>query len=166
MVYKYKLPLTVELIRSHNTIFLKGPKGQLNIETIVKGLNITFYKKENCLISNKKIFLKKLLEKKIKGVLTGFKLELNLIGIGYRAYLENKCLNLRVGFSHPIIIPIPCNIEIFLEDEKTIILYSSNYELLSNFCAKLIHFRPINKFTGQGIQKKGAHYIKQKSKKK
>lgn len=161
--YFYKIPENIEFIRSE--MLLKGPLGSLSIKHLNRGIlkienNYIFLK------SKKFLGIKKILKNKIKGLLFGFKIELNLTGIGYKALLTDKNLILNLGYSHPISIKIPETIQVFIENEKNFILYGINYEELTNFSSKIIKLRPINCFTGHGIKLKQSIVTLKKNKKK
>lgn len=87
----------------------------------------------------------------IKGVTIGFQKQLEVNGVGYRVALQGKDLKLEVGFSHPIIFPIPQGIVVSVE-KNIITLMGVDKELLGNTTAKIRAIRPPEPYKGKGIK--------------
>lgn len=160
----YKLPSNISFILEKNDLKLKGPLGSVSILSYKKKIN-KIYKNKIFFEKRYEFELTKYFNKLIKGISRGFKVELELLGIGYKVQQESNKLILDLGFSHLIYLDIPKNIEIFLETNKTIILYCIDYEMLNNFAHKIIRLKPMNRFTGQGIKFKKDLFVVQKNKK-
>lgn len=92
----------------------------------------------------------------VKGVAEGFKKELELVGVGYRASNTGQILELAVGYSHPIIMMIPKEVKLATVSEKgknpTIILESNDKQLLGAIAAKIRSFRKPEPYKGKGIK--------------
>jgi len=92
----------------------------------------------------------------VKGVSEGFKKELELVGVGYRASNTGQVLELSVGFSHPIMMMIPKEVKLATVSEKgknpTIILESNDKQLLGAIAAKIRSFRKPEPYKGKGIK--------------
>lgn len=100
-----------------------------------------------------------LINNMITGVTTGFKKEMELIGVGYRASNQGQRLDLSLGFSHNIVIELPSEIKIETTAEKgknpTIVLSSHDNQLLGMVAAKIRSFRKPEPYKGKGIKFKG-----------
>ena len=114
----------ITVFNKNKTLFFKTSLGLLSLKFIK---NIFFFIKKNKLLinfnlkKNKKSIINlynKLIKIKIKGVLQGFKLNLFIKGIGFKTFIENNKLILKLGFSHNIIIQIPSNINIINHNIK------------------------------------------------
>ncbi len=92
----------------------------------------------------------------VKGVSEGYKKELELVGVGYRAANQGQVLDIAVGFSHPIMMMIPKEVKLTTVSEKgknpTIILESNDKQLLGAIAAKIRSFRKPEPYKGKGIK--------------
>lgn len=92
----------------------------------------------------------------VKGVAEGFKKELELVGVGYRASNTGQILEISVGYSHPIMMMIPKEVKLTTVTEKgknpTIILESNDKQLLGAIAAKVRSFRKPEPYKGKGIK--------------
>ena len=87
----------------------------------------------------------------IHGVTEGFQKNLNLVGVGYRASVSQKILELNLGFSHPIKYTLPEGIKAKVDANTKIVLESSNKQLLGQVSAEIQKFRPPEPYKGKGI---------------
>jgi len=76
---------------------------------------------------------------------------LYLLGLGYKVFIYKNFIIFKLGFSHYIKLKIPLDILIFFRSKSKIILFSKNYNLLSNFISKLKSFKDFNFYKGKGI---------------
>ena len=91
------------------------------------------------------------------GVTKGFTRGLELHGVGYRANVSGKKLELSLGFSHPVIFDIPDGIEIKVEKQTAISIIGANKELVGQVAAKVRGFRPPEPYLGKGVRYTGEH---------
>lgn len=100
-----------------------------------------------------------LINNMVTGVTTGFRKEMELVGVGYRATNQGQRLDLSLGFSHNIVIELPNEIKVETTAEKgknpTIILTSHDNQLLGMVAAKIRSFRKPEPYKGKGIKFKG-----------
>jgi len=101
----------------------------------------------------------------VKGVKEGFTEELEVNGVGYRAAVKGKYLNLTLGKSHNTKIEIPEIVKVDTPKQTTIMLHSSDKAALGRFRALLIKQRPPEPYKGKGIKVKG-QYVQRKEGKK
>ncbi len=89
----------------------------------------------------------------VKGVAQGFVRELEINGVGYRAEMKGKDLHLALGFSHPVVFPLPNNVSAVVDAKRTrITLESIDKQLLGVTAAKIRSFRPPEPYRGKGIK--------------
>nr|YP_010507809.1 ribosomal protein L6 [Phytophthora hedraiandra]UXG55907.1 ribosomal protein L6 [Phytophthora hedraiandra] len=160
----------IKLSSKDKTIFFKTSLGLLSL-TFIDNINF-FFKKNKVLINininkNKKSILNlynKLIKIKIKGVLQGFKTSLLLKGIGFKAFIENNNLILKLGYSHNIIIPIPSNIEII--NQTNILIFSSiDYIFLNQFVHYIKNHKKPEPYKGKGLLLKNEKILQKEGKK-
>lgn len=160
----------IKIFNKNQTIFFKTSLGLLSLKF---NNNIYFFKKRNRLLlnfnikKNKKNILNlydKLIKIKIKGVLQGFKISLLLKGIGFKAFINNNDLILKLGFSHNIIIPIPTNIEIINQSNK-LIFNSIDYIFLNQFVHYIKNYKKPEPYKGKGLLLKNEKILQKEGKK-
>jgi large subunit ribosomal protein L6 len=93
-----------------------------------------------------------LVQNAVTGVTTGFTKSLDLVGVGYRANVSGKKLELSLGYSHPIHFPIPEGIEIKVEKQTNITVTGANKGLVGQVAAKIRGFRPPEPYLGKGVK--------------
>ncbi|HBF07913.1 MAG: 50S ribosomal protein L6 [Pseudomonadota bacterium] len=102
----------------------------------------------------------------VKGVSEGFEKRLQLVGVGYRAALKGKVLNLVLGFSHPVDHVLPEGVTAEVPTQTEIVLRSSNKELLGEVAANIRGYRPPEPYKGKGVRYADEHVRRKEAKKK
>lgn len=160
------LPKGVDFNIQGNTVTVKGPKGQLT-HTLNDGLSVAIedgvvtLSRENEEKSTRSLhgLNRALVANMVKGVSEGYKKEMELIGVGYRASNQGQKLDLSLGYSHNIILEVPKEVSLETKAEKgqnpQIILTSHDKELLGMVAAKIRSFRKPEPYKGKGIRFKG-----------
>jgi len=152
------IPEGVEVKIDAGKAIVKGPKGELSQEVRpeigieIKENKICIYPKRET--KQTKAFwglTRALVANMVKGVIDGYEKKLEMQGVGYRASLEGEDLVLQVGFSHPVKIKIPSELNVSLE--KNIITISGiDKQLVGQFAAKIRKIRPPEPYKGKGIR--------------
>jgi large subunit ribosomal protein L6 len=94
-----------------------------------------------------------LLRNMVDGVVKGFERRLDLVGVGYRASLLGPTnLNLALGYSHPIIYPIPEGIKVEVKDQTQVVVSGIDKQLVGAVAAKIRSFRPPEPYKGKGVK--------------
>lgn len=165
-----KIPKNIKINIKNKNIYFEGILGKLYLSFTN---DIFFFFKKNQLIlivnlqKNKKSILNlynKLIKIKIKGVLQGFKLNLILKGIGFKSFIENNNLILKLGFSHNIIISIPNNIQI-INQSNNLIFNSIDFIYLTQFVHYIKSFKKPEPYKGKGLLLKNEKILKKEGKK-
>lgn len=157
------VPAGVEvLISPTNFIEVKSAKGALSFQY---NPSLKFVQEDNTIKvirPNDEIFTRKihgtsraLLSNMITGLTTGFKKDLEIVGVGYRANLDGKNLVLEVGHSHKDILPIPAGLKVEVPKNQEIHVYGADKQVLGEFCAKVRGFCPPEPYKGKGIKYAG-----------
>lgn len=93
-----------------------------------------------------------LIQNAVTGVTKGWTRELELNGVGYRAAVSGKKLELTLGYSHPVVYMIPAGIEITVDKQTKIIVTGPNRETVGQVAAKIRSFRPPEPYLGKGVK--------------
>lgn len=149
--------VTVEL--NGNTVTVKGPKGVLTRElspAIAVNVedNVITFTRPNDQKENRSIHgtTRSLVANMIEGVSTGFKKELELIGVGYRAQKQGNKLVLNVGLSHPVEFEAGEGVAIDVPSNTQIIVEGFNKEKVGELAANIRAVRPPEPYKGKGIR--------------
>ena len=169
------IPDKTKVAITGNSLNIEGPLGKkiLNIDTEVFELKVS----ENNAISIKPKTIteetkrlwgmnRSLLNNAILGVNSGYEKILELTGVGYRANLKGKQLNLQLGYSHDVNFDIPENIKIEIQKQTTIKITGIDKQLVGETAAKIKSFRPPEPYKGKGIKESGQYILRKEGKKK
>lgn len=145
-----------------NEVVIKGAKSSMKIgmksEVTAKidGNKIVLLRKDDSKESRSLHGLyRALIQNAVIGVTKGFTKGLDLQGVGYRANVTGKKLELSLGFSHPVVFEIPEGIEIKVEKQTNLTITGANRELVGQVAAKIRSFRPPEPYLGKGIRYTG-----------
>lgn len=153
------VPETVEIKIEKQEISVKGKKGELKqvlpdfLRVVVKDSKLTVGIKNIEDKKQKSLWgtMNRLIFNMIKGVTDGFEKRLEIVGVGYKAEVNNNKLILRLGFSHPIEYVISPDIEI-TTDKNLIIITGTNKQKVGDVAAKIRHFRKPEPYKGKGVK--------------
>ena len=107
-----------------------------------------------------------LLNNAILGASKGYEKNLELSGVGYRASIKDKKLNLQLGFSHDINFDIPDEVKIIVEKQTLIKISGFDKQQVGEIAAKVKSIRPPEPYKGKGIKEKGQYILRKEGKKK
>lgn len=153
------LPSSVEAIISIVKIIINGPLGSLSqpltdLVHITNNNNILSFKvlnnsREANAMSGT---LRALVNNMIIGVTKGFEKKLNLVGVGFRAQVQNNELNLSLGFSHSVVYLIPNNIKCETPTQTEILIKGIDFQVVGQIAAKIRAYRKPEPYKGKGIR--------------
>jgi large subunit ribosomal protein L6 len=168
------LPKGVTLtVGSDNVIVVKGPKGELK-QAIDRDISVEVEEQEVRLsrptdqIRHRAMhgLYRALVANMVQGVTEGFKKEMELVGVGYKASNQGNLLDLSLGYSHNIIFEIPKELKVTTSQEKgdnpRIFLEGVDKQLLGQVAAKIRGLRKPEPYKGKGVKYKG-EYIRRKA---
>nr|YP_010032401.1 ribosomal protein L6 [Schizocladia ischiensis]QOW07615.1 ribosomal protein L6 [Schizocladia ischiensis] len=159
--HRLRLPPNVKCRKIKNNLHVEGPLGKL-----VLNLPLDFQQKGLWLvIENLRPEEKARLQQAALGVAIGYKKQIHLVGVGYRARLEKEVLFLDLGYSHPIKISLPQGISLECLKGNVLRLKACDLSLLNQFTASLRRFRFPDPYKAKGVLYKGEN-IKTKEGKK
>lgn len=172
-----KIPLTipagVEFKQDGNTVRVKGPKGAMEMQLVssvalqVAGNEVQVvenlgYGQTAAMVGTTRVLLGNM----VKGVHTGFERSLKLVGVGYRAKVVGKVLELSLGFSHPVNYAIPEGITIETPSATDIIVKGFDKQKVGQVAAKIRAYRPPEPYKGKGVRYSDEKVILKETKKK
>ena len=169
------IPEKVSVVATGGVLNIDGPLGKsaLNIDTKVFELNINEGKEISIKPKNINPLTKRLwgmnrslINNAIIGASKGYEKTLELVGVGYRATVKGKQLNLQLGFSHDINFDIPENIKITVEKQTIIKISGSDKQLVGMVTSKIKSFKPPEPYKGKGIKESGQYVLRKEGKKK
>jgi large subunit ribosomal protein L6 len=102
----------------------------------------------------------------VTGVTAGFQKKLELVGVGYRAAVQGKKLNLTLGFSHPVEYPIPQGITIETPSQSEIIIKGMDRQQVGQVAADIRDYRPPEPYKGKGVRYSDERIVLKEAKKK
>ena len=158
-----EIPAGVTVQVKDNVVTVKGPKGELSQEV---NPDITVKEEDGHLVLTRPSddkehramhgLYRALVHNMVVGVSEGYKKEMELVGVGYRATATGQVLELSLGYSHAIYIKLPKEIKVEAKAERNknplIILESSDKQLLGQVCAKIRSLRKPEPYKGKGIK--------------
>ena len=155
-----ELPKGVEVKQDGNAVTVKGPKGSLST-ALVSGIGV---KVENNVVkftrgdeeNKSRAFhglMRALVANNVRGVTEGFKRELDIIGVGYRAEVKGKEVVFQLGYSHPVRFPIPKGIDITVDAKSGHIVVSGiDKQKVGQTAAEIRALREPDPYKGKGIK--------------
>lgn len=158
-------------VDANNKVVVKGPKGTLSREIrpemkiTVEGNVITVTRPSDNRIHRSLHGLSRtLINNMVVGVTEGFKKDLEISGVGYRATKAGKNLNLALGFSHPVIVEPPEGISFEVPSPTAIQVIGIDKELVGAVAAKIRGYRKPEPYKGKGIKYAGEHIRRKEGK--
>ena len=169
------IPEKVKVLLNGNTINVEGPLGKksLNLDTDLFDLKINegkdvSIKPKKITQSTKRLWgmNRSLLNNAIIGASKGYEKILELSGVGFRAALKGKQLNLQLGFSHDTSYKIPEGAKITVEKSTVIKISSIDKELVGKIASEIKMLKPVEPYKGKGIKERGQYVLRKEGKKK
>jgi len=163
-----QLPKGVKASVSNNSLLIEGAKGKLTLN-IPQGVSLE--------LASDKILVKRASEEKqirslhgtiraiianmVKGVVDGYKKELDIVGTGYKAMMKGANLTLAMGFSHPVEIPVSKDLKVTVPNPNRVIVEGADRQKVGQFAAVLRKIYPPEPYKGKGVR-----YVGEEVKKK
>jgi large subunit ribosomal protein L6 len=165
------LPQGVTATVDANGVTLKGAKGSLSLK-LISGVSVA-HDKQTLTVQAGALELNAIagatrahLANMATGVSKGYDRKLELVGVGYRAAVQGKALNLTLGFSHPVVYPVPEGITIETPSQTEIIVKGMDRQKVGQVAAEIRGFRPPEPYKGKGVRYAGEKIELKEAKKK
>ncbi len=169
------IPEKVKVALAGGILNIEGPMGKKSLDIDLEIFNLEIKEGKEISLKPKKIdpdtkrlwgMKRSLINNAVIGSNTGYEKILELVGVGYRAALKGKQLNLQLGYSHDIDFDIPDGIKITVDKQTTLKITGADKQQVGSVASKLKTFRKIEPYKGKGIREKGQYVLKKEGKKK
>ncbi len=164
------LPKGVDVNIQPTNVSVKGPKGTLSIAK-PEGVEVKIEDGNALLSANDAGLipmtgtLRAIIANMVHGVTEGFERKLELVGVGYRAAMQGKDLNLSLGFSHPVVFKVPDGITVTTPTQTEVVVSGADKQRVGEVAAKIRGFRPPEPYKGKGVKYAGEKIIRKEAKK-
>ena len=163
------VPSGVKIQVKDGAVEVQGPKGKMNVRVPT---GIHFEQKDSTLVAKRDAeehralhgLARALVANAVTGVTTGFKKELDIVGVGYRAEVKGKNVVLALGYSHPIEFPIPEGIQIAIEKQTHMSVSGADKNRVGQVAANLRALRPPDPYKQKGVRITGERLKKKAGK--
>ena len=169
------IPEKVKVALSGNMINVEGPFGKRTLPIDIDNFDLIINEGKEISLKPKKIdqnskrlwgMNRSLINNAIIGADKGYEKILELVGVGFRAAMKGKQLNLQLGFSHDVNFDIPESIKIVVEKQTTIKITGIDKQEVGMIASKIKSLRPPEPYKGKGIKEKGQYILRKEGKKK
>jgi len=170
--YPVKIPSGVEVNINGRTLNVKGSKGELNHEihdlvTVTQEDGTLKVVANNSSKASRSLSgtTRAVAQNMVTGVSDGFERKLDIIGVGYRAAVQGKVLNLTLGFSHPVNFDIPEGITIETPTQTEVVVKGVDKQLVGHVAANIRAYRPPEPYKGKGVKYSDERIVRKEAKK-
>ncbi|QOC23390.1 50S ribosomal protein L6 [Wenzhouxiangella sp. AB-CW3] len=165
-----ELPKGVEFTESNGAIRVKGSGGTLEMDlhpavevSLEEGVvSVRPLKDSDMAMAGT---MRALIANMVHGVTDGFERKLNLVGVGYRAQVQGKKLNLQLGFSHPVDFEIPDGVTVETPSQTEVVVKGCSKQLVGQVAAEIRAFRPPEPYKGKGVRYADERVVMKEAKK-
>ena len=153
------VPSGVKVRVADGVVFAEGPKGKVS-QSIVAGIGVEA--NDNQLLVTRKDderetrarhgLMRALLANAVAGVSQGFSKSLDVVGVGYRAEVKGKQLQMALGYSHPVVFAIPQGVDVAVEKNNRITVSGADRQQVGQVAAEIRNLRPPDIYKGKGVR--------------
>jgi large subunit ribosomal protein L6 len=166
-----EIPAKVKVEVKGQKVFVDGPKGKLDFElprrtsAMVEGTQIKVSRKGDDAEARSLHGLSRaILNNMVKGVSEGFMKKLEIQGVGFKAAVQGKNVNLSLGYSHPINYPIPDQIKVTVEENTKLTIEGPSKEVVGQVAAEIRSYYPPEPYKGKGVRYVGEKVVRKEGK--
>lgn len=167
------IPAGVEYKLAGDVVSIKGPKGEIShklhqlVDIKNEDSTLKFSAKDESTSARALSgTTRAILNNMVTGVCEGFEKKLTIIGVGYRAAVQGKKLNLTLGFSHPVNYVIPDGITIETPSQTEVVIKGIDKQRVGQVASEIRAYRPPEPYKGKGIRYTDEHVVRKEAKKK
>ena len=169
------IPEKVKVVLNGNILNMEGPLGKATLNLDLDTFDLKIDEGKSVSIKPKVVnqdtkrlwgMNRSLVNNAIIGITAGYSKTLELTGVGYRAALKGKQLNLQLGFSHDINFDIPEGVKITVEKQTILKISGTSKQQVGSIASKIKSLRPPEPYKGKGIKEQGQYILRKEGKKK
>jgi large subunit ribosomal protein L6 len=153
------IPPKVKVEVKDRTVFVEGPKGKLNFPlpkrtsvTINNGQAVVARDGDDAEAKSLHGLTRAIVNNMVKGVTDGFVKKLEIQGVGFKAAVQGKNVNLSLGYSHPVLYPIPDQIKVTVEENTKLTIEGPSKEVVGLVAAEIRSYYPPEPYKGKGVR--------------
>lgn len=165
------VPATVKVEVKGQAVFVEGPKGKLNFAlprrttaALQDGRILISRRGDDAESKALHGLSRAILNNMVKGVNEGFMKKLEIQGVGFKAVVQGKSLNLNLGHSHPVLFPIPEQIKVTVEENTKITIEGPDKQVVGQVAAEIRNYYPPEPYKGKGVRYVGEKVIRKEGK--
>ncbi len=165
------VPPKVKVQINGRTISVEGPKGRLNFDlpkrtaAAVQGDKVVVTRDgEDATARAMHGLARAIVNNMVKGVNEGYVKKLEIQGVGFKAAVQGKTVNMQLGFSHPINYAIPDQIKVTVEENTKLTVEGPDKKMVGQVAADLRAFYPPEPYKGKGVRYVGEHVVRKEGK--
>lgn len=168
-----RVPSDVDVALSDGGVLVKGPRGELRLSVhplveVEEGDGLVTCVPRMGTVNSVALTgtVRSLVANMVKGVTEGFRKELQLVGVGYRAQVQEKVLKLTLGFSHTIEYQVPGDVDVVAPSPVRIVVSGTDKQRVGQVAAEIRAYRPPEPYKGKGVRYEGEVVARKEAKKK
>jgi large subunit ribosomal protein L6 len=165
------IPATVKVAVKGQQVHVEGPKGKLTWELpsrtslkVQDGKLVVSRAGEDAKAKALHGLSRALVNNMVRGVTEGFVKKLEIQGVGFKAAVQGKTVNMSLGFSHPILYPIPDQVKVTVDENTKITIEGPDRQVVGQVAAELRSFYPPEPYKGKGVRYVGEHVVRKEGK--
>ena len=165
------IPPKVKVEVKGQQVFVEGPKGKLNWQlprrTSVKvdnGKVLISRQGDDDAVKALHGLSRALVNNMVRGVSEGFSKRLEIQGVGFKAAVQGKSVNLSLGYSHPVVYPIPDQVKFTVEENTKLTIEGPDRQVVGQVASEIRSFYPPEPYKGKGVRYVGEHVVRKEGK--
>ena len=165
------IPPKVQVEVKGQQVFVEGPKGKLNWQLprrtslkVENGKVVVSRQGEDAQAKALHGLSRALVNNMVRGVTEGFVKKLEIQGVGFKAAVQGKAVNLSLGYSHPVNYPIPDQIKVTVEENTKLTIEGPDRQVVGQVAAEIRSFYPPEPYKGKGVRYVGEHVVRKEGK--
>jgi large subunit ribosomal protein L6 len=165
------IPAKVKVAVVNGGVSAEGPKGKLGLSlprftsAKVDGTSILVSRdSESAEARAMHGLARALVANMVQGVSEGYQKKLEIQGVGFKAAVQGTVVNMSLGYSHPILYPVPAGIKVTVEENTKITIDGPDKELVGRVAAELRSYYPPEPYKGKGVRYAGEHVVRKEGK--
>jgi len=166
-----EVPAKVKVTVQGTVVSAEGPKGKLNLtlppntSAKIEGNQVSLIRQgEGAEAKAMHGLARALVNNMVRGVSEGYQKKLEIQGVGFKAAVQGSLINLSLGYSHPVLYPIPAGIKVVVEENTKITIDGCDKEVVGRVAAEVRSYYPPEPYKGKGVRYAGEQVVRKEGK--